>query len=292
MLISNKEQTSGVIAAEDVTELTSWDLPSVNGPVVENWKDQQKEQLVQARSELGLKPAVNQIQQKSVQQKKQLQQSKIRQQIKDVRQNASKTGFKEGLIKGKEVAFEKGFQQGMGQGLAQGIEQGRMQGLEQAQAEQQQLLQQQRVEFSQLISSLKQGWLSGSDATNSNSQLDQLQQEILQMVDCISRQVIGQQLKIAPEQILAVIHESLKLLNQAKNAQSDEQPVTIYLHPQDVELIQQLAPAEAANWVLEMDPEITRGGCRVSRNVSEVDATLEQRYSAIAASLLDSSGAL
>jgi flagellar assembly protein FliH len=60
------------------------------------------------------------------------------------------------------------------------------------------------------------------------------------------------------------------------------------LHPDDASLIREVYSMsdQEQGWVINEDPLISRGGCRVVTETSRVDATLESRLANIIAPLL------
>ena len=67
--------------------------------------------------------------------------------------------------------------------------------------------------------------------------------------------------------------------------------VRIFLHPEDAELVKEnLAIGESKDrrWEIVEDPVLTRGGCRVVTEVSQIDSTIEHRLNAIISEVLGS----
>jgi flagellar assembly protein FliH len=66
--------------------------------------------------------------------------------------------------------------------------------------------------------------------------------------------------------------------------------ISIVLHPQDAQLVRNALSIgtsdEEHNWKLVEDPMITRGGCEINAPPSAINATLENRLSELAASVL------
>ena len=65
--------------------------------------------------------------------------------------------------------------------------------------------------------------------------------------------------------------------------------VSIYLHPEDAELVRNTLQLdqheEEQTWKLYEDATITRGGCQIKADKSVINATLERRLQALAASV-------
>jgi flagellar assembly protein FliH len=103
----------------------------------------------------------------------------------------------------------------------------------------------------------------------------------------VARQVVRRELRADPQQIIAVIRETLALLPVAARE------VRVHLHPEDAALVRErLAEPNAERaWSVIEDPVIGRGGCRISSENSTIDAQVEARLgAAVAAALGDERG--
>lgn len=113
----------------------------------------------------------------------------------------------------------------------------------------------------------------------------QVQRQLGSLAGAIARQIVRRELKTHPDEIVAVIRETVALLPLSAR------DVVVHLHPEDAKLLRScLAEASSERaWSIAEDPIITRGGCRVSSESSSIDAQLEQRLgAAIAVALGDS----
>ena len=112
--------------------------------------------------------------------------------------------------------------------------------------------------------------------------LDQsVEEELLELVFAIVRQLVGSEIRENPEQILTVVRKAVAVLPSAsRNLQ-------LHLHPEDAGLVHELLPApdSETQWHIIEDPSVGRGGCRVATDTSQVDATIEARINNIVASL-------
>lgn len=186
-------------------------------------------------------------------------------QIEDIRAQAEAEGFEQGQQEGYQNGLEKGRLEGLEQGHLQGLEQGQQQGYEQGIAEAQTQLEQ----LSQLIEQFQQP-LAILDS--------QIELELLNLVSGLSRAVIGHELKTSPEHILAALRQGVDSLP------IKEQQVTIRLHPQDAQLVEELYSEEQLQrnlWKIELDPSLSQGDCIVDSQRSRVDVTLETRMRSI-----------
>ncbi len=115
-----------------------------------------------------------------------------------------------------------------------------------------------------------------------------IEEELLKIVLLIAKQVIRREIQQQPEQIIAVIRESLAVLPENNDL------VKIRVHPDDASCIRQIYQEQFdsnnPNWQLTEDPLITLGGCLIDIKASHLDATIENRMNQIAQSLLASKG--
>lgn len=104
-------------------------------------------------------------------------------------------------------------------------------------------------------------------------------EELLALSLEIARQVVRETIRLQPEAILAVVQEAL--------LQLPHQHATVYLHPDDAALVrihlgEQLAHAGHR---IHDDQTLQRGDCQVESGNTRVDATLDNRWQRIVASL-------
>jgi len=113
--------------------------------------------------------------------------------------------------------------------------------------------------------------------------LDQkVEEELLELVFAIVRQLVGSEIRANPEQIMTIVHKAVAVLPSAsRNLQ-------LHLHPEDAQLVHKLLPASDSEtqWHIIEDISVGRGGCRVTTDTSQVDATVEARLNNIIASLV------
>jgi flagellar assembly protein FliH len=116
--------------------------------------------------------------------------------------------------------------------------------------------------------------------------LAQLDQEVLSqlatLAGAIARHIVRRELKLHPDEIVAVIRETVALLP------ANARDVRVHLHPQDAALVRErLSPAASdRTWSVAEDPMLTRGGCRVTSESSTINAEVEQRLGAAIATVL------
>lgn len=102
-----------------------------------------------------------------------------------------------------------------------------------------------------------------------------------ELVLAIARQFVRRELSRSPGEVVRVVREALAALPVA------EATIRISLHPEDAVLVrEQLQPESFAHAIrIIEDLGMSRGGARVETEVSVVDATVEARFGAIAASV-------
>ena len=165
----------------------------------------------------------------------------------------------------QESARAEGFEQGRNEGQ----EYGRREGIEEGRA-----MVRERVErLEQLLVGLNKPF----------EQLDQqVENEIVTLVISMVRQLIRREVKLDPSQIVGVVREALGIL--PVNARA----IRVMLHPEDAELVREAYTLgeHEQQWQIVEDPVIQRGGCRISTDTSQIDATLDSRLSSLIAPLL------
>lgn len=107
-------------------------------------------------------------------------------------------------------------------------------------------------------------------------------EQLAAVAAAIARQLIRRELKTNPEQIVAVVRETVALLPMSTR------DIRVFLHPEDAALVRERLPAPAGEelWSIVEDPTMTRGGCRVTSTNSTIDARIEQRIGAAVAAAL------
>jgi flagellar assembly protein FliH len=111
---------------------------------------------------------------------------------------------------------------------------------------------------------------------------DQVIEELVKLAAAIAKHLVRREFKMDPGQIIAIIREAVGQLPMATRN------IRLELHPEDAVVVRQALTLEedGQSWQIVETPIMTRGGCRVVTDTSQVDATLEARYTAIVAALL------
>ena len=159
-----------------------------------------------------------------------------------------------------QQAHQEGYQAGFTEGAEAGYQQGALGAAE---------------ELRQLQALLGQ-------VTEAIGELEQaMSDDLLALALGISKQMLRHALKVKPELLLPVVRSAMESLPQ-----NTPHP-HLHLHPEDAVLVRAGMQAEAAQggWKIIEDHRITRGGCRIETQVSETDATIENRWQRLAMAL-------
>lgn len=177
-------------------------------------------------------------------------------------------GYREGHEAGRLEGHREGLEQGRAQGLRQGREQGRAEALQSFET------------LARPVDAL----LESLEQLRSDYQRAQ-RTEMVELVAKVARQVIRAELALQPLQLLAMVDETLTTLPATR------EPVEVYLNPEELQRILELAPQRAARWTMLADPLLALGECRVRAGHHEADAGCRQRLAAcieqVGAQLLD-----
>lgn len=176
-----------------------------------------------------------------------------------------------------EAGFQQGLQQGHDEGIRQGVEQGKQQGLLEGQKEGFQ------KGFVSGELSGKQGFVEAAKPVNelfqalSRWQSDKEQQQrhmICELVQKVAQQVIRAELTLMPQQILALVDETLSAMP------GKAETVMVYLNPQDLERITHINSDFPKAWKLVANADLPVGGCQLVTEDAEADASCDSRLEA------------
>jgi len=99
----------------------------------------------------------------------------------------------------------------------------------------------------------------------------------------LTKQILRQSLRVKPELVLAVIRDATRSFPEL-----GANPRLI-LHPADAAIVRTVIASsedpELGQWVLVEDERLERGGCKFQNSTTEIDATLENRWRRIVATL-------
>ena len=170
----------------------------------------------------------------------------------------------------RQQAEDAGYKAGLEQGHKEGLNRGLAEATEQAQAELQEHI---RLTVTPLKTLAKQF----SDALERID--DTIAHDLVELALATGKQLATDALQETPEQILAIVRELLHTEPPLVGQQR------LWLNPNDHALVEEHLGNElrAANWKLQPDDQLARGGCRVTSAQGEIDATFESRWHAIQA---------
>lgn len=108
---------------------------------------------------------------------------------------------------------------------------------------------------------------------------DHLLEQLGELVIVITRQLVRRELRHQPGEIVRVVREALAVLPVS------DATIRVFLHPDDAGLVRRALQVDVMERHVKVLDDVTQspGGTRVETDVSAVDASVEQRLSAIAA---------
>lgn len=173
-------------------------------------------------------------------------------------------GFAQGLEEGKQEGYQEGarlgFDDGMRKGLAEGKQQARQQFLEAA------------APFERMTADV-QRFLERYEQRR--------REELMQLVEKVTRQVIRCELALQPTQLLALVEEALTSLPQPP------EQIRVVLSSEEFRRISEAEPEKAREWGLAADPALEPGECRVITDTTEMDVGCQHRLDQCVAVLKD-----
>jgi len=175
------------------------------------------------------------------------------QQLAQIQMQAHDHGYAAGLNEGRQKGQEQGYQEGLAQGLAQG--------LEQARAQQAPI----HARMQQLVSEF-QNTLDALDSV--------IASRLMQMALEAARQVIGH---TPPVDNSSLIKQIQSLLQQEPLFSGKPQ---LRVHPDDLQRVEEMLGATLSlhGWRLRGDPTLHHGGCKVSADEGDLDASVATRW--------------
>lgn len=172
----------------------------------------------------------------------------------------------------RQQAEEEGYQAGLTHGHQKGLEQGLQEGHAQAEEALKQLIHQTVAPLQALAKQF-------SDALERMD--DTIAHDLTELALATGKQLAGLAIQENPEQVLTIVRDLLHTEPPLVGQQR------LWLNPEDHALVKEHLGSElsAANWQLQPDDQLARGGCRVTSAQGELDATFESRWQAVHAQL-------
>ncbi|HFK4479344.1 TPA: flagellar assembly protein FliH [Citrobacter sedlakii] len=173
-------------------------------------------------------------------------------------QEGLQKGFEQGMVEGQEQGFQEGHQKGHDEGRRQGYTEGSLAGQQEG-----------RQQFELAAQPLEA--ISGK----MNDFLAQAQrkqrEDLLQLVEKVTRQVIRCELALQPTQLLALVEEALSAFPAAPDT------LQVLLSNEEFNRIKDAAPEKVSEWGLTPSSDLNVGECRVLTEKSELDIGCEHR---------------
>jgi len=106
---------------------------------------------------------------------------------------------------------------------------------------------------------------------------EMVENQLVELSLAVAKQLFRREIRIDPTHVIGVVRDAIQLLPVAS------QNVQIHLHPEDATLVREsLAPVDGEQaWTIIEDPLIDRGGCKVTTDNSQIDATNKSRLRAL-----------
>ena len=106
---------------------------------------------------------------------------------------------------------------------------------------------------------------------------ESVEKQLVELAMTVVKQLFRREIKMEPTHVIGVVREAIKLLPAASRN------VMVHLHPEDAELVRDaLSNAEGERaWTIVEDPLISRGGCTITTDNSQIDAQADTRVHAI-----------
>ena len=98
--------------------------------------------------------------------------------------------------------------------------------------------------------------------------------DLLELALALAKKIVTEALKLQPELIIPIVQEAIR------NLPNTVQNPRLFLHPEDAKLVlaHLSGQLEQDHWSIREDEQLSRGGCRIEANGSEVNGSLEVRW--------------
>lgn len=175
-------------------------------------------------------------------------------------------GFQEGLQKGFDQGMAEGQEQGFEEGHQKGYEEGRRSGHTEGSLAGQQEGRKQFTLAAQPLEAIS-GKVNDYLAHIQRKQRD----DLLQLVEKVTRQVIRCELALQPTQLLALVEEALSALPATPES------LQVLLSNDEFNRIKTAVPEKVVEWGLTPSADLQPGECRIITEKSELDVGCEHR---------------
>lgn len=111
---------------------------------------------------------------------------------------------------------------------------------------------------------------------------EEIEYEVLQLCMAIAKQIIRREISLDSGHIISVVREALAALPVAS------QKIRVSLHPEDAAMVRKVLVdlSEDPSFSIVDDITLSKGGCKLVTEYSQIDATLESRLAKIASNIL------
>ncbi|EGZ5549252.1 flagellar assembly protein H [Escherichia coli] len=179
-------------------------------------------------------------------------------QLMDGFQEGLQKGFAQGMTEGQEQGFSEGHQQGFAEGRRQGYTEGSLAGQQEGRK--------QFVEAAQPLEAIT------GKVNDFLAHIERKQREdLLQLVEKVTRQVIRCELALQPTQLLALVEEALAAFPAMPET------LQVMLSTEEFNRLRDAVPEKVSEWGLTPSPDLPPGECRVITDKSELDIGCEHR---------------
>lgn len=174
-----------------------------------------------------------------------------------LRQQAEQNGYQKGLAQGIDVGKKQGYQDGLSQGQQEGIEKG---------------LAESREQQKETVGRFNQLFHEFNDSLNNMDSV--ISSRLVQLALTAVRAILGKNSLLDNALLLEKIQ---LLLKQEKLFKGDTE---LWVNTDDLELVRENigSTLTSLGWALHGDDNILPGGCRITSDEGELDATMDTRW--------------
>lgn len=175
-----------------------------------------------------------------------------------------------------EALQQQAYEEARAEGFARGVEEGREQGLAEAAQE--------LAARRDLLEATLDYLAAPLD------ELDEaLETQLARMVTVMVGRLFKRQLDIDPDSIVGLVRDAVSLLPVSASK------IQVHLHPEDAERLETIlgrdsggedADDATARWSVVRDATLTRGGCHITSESSQIDARVESRIATMVNTLM------
>lgn len=176
----------------------------------------------------------------------------------------------------EQAGYDDGFQQGEKEGFSKGETQGRAEGKRQAHAE--------FEEATKTVAPALQAILEDLRDRKVSLQAE-AEADLLCLAMEIARRVVRRELSVQPDCVVDIARDAIALANERGD-------LVAHVHPDDLLVLEEQLPAlreaftDLGRVTILADPEMQRGGVRLSARDGEIDMRIEEQFKALERALV------